>query len=353
MRAVRRQSRSTSSLQGEPGTITCKKTGEKREKNGRKTGAEREQNGSVKHVKTGAEREQNEGDIIRTGAERERKACKNGSRTGAEREHIEAKTHSAEKSLKTEQMNDPTLLIGTQKKIFDFVADIAQNTASLKTPPLTLEAISSSINLRTSQTKAAIRHLRKKGLLAILQRKDGRGGWVIYGVPKEAFDTWQKMQNIYYRAQNGRRTGAERERKACPKGGQNASNSSSIFNNTITTREYPNIPVAIPQTLFDIGLNNNHIKQIQSKFDVSDDELSKSLEAYAYDLGKGELNKIRARGISPIKFFFGAMKNGGYNPVMEGFKTSEEWAEIEMATRLEQRQKERKERKGKTRNFAI
>ena len=141
-------------------------------------------------------------------------------------------------------------------------------------------------------------------------------------------------------------SGAERERKACPKGGQNVSNS-NIFNNTTTREEYPNIPVAIPQALLDIGLKNNHIKQIQSKFDVSDDELSKSLEAYAYDLGKGELNKIKARGISPIKFFFGAIKNGGHNPVREGFKTSEEWAEIEMATRLEQREKERKERKEK------
>ena len=54
------------------------------------------------------------------------------------------------------------------------------------------------------------------------------------------------------------------------------------------------------------------------------------------------------RGIKNfIGYFFGALKQGGYNSVTSGFKSSEEIGEEETIARLEKRKKEREEKKQK------
>ena len=71
------------------------------------------------------------------------------------------------------------------------------------------------------------------------------------------------------------------------------------------------------------------------------------MEAFAYDLQNGEKERLKGRGINPIGYFFGAMKQGGYNSLSEGFKTSEEHAIDEMLARLETRAKKKEEKNKK------
>ena len=78
------------------------------------------------------------------------------------------------------------------------------------------------------------------------------------------------------------------------------------------------------------------------------DQIQKNLESFAYDLDHGELERLKGRGVQNIiGYFFGAMKNGGYNSVKEGFVTAEEFAEQEMLKQLEKKKTEREERKKK------
>jgi hypothetical protein len=136
-----------------------------------------------------------------------------------------------------------------------------------------------------------------------------------------------------------------------------AASSSSNIKNTITTSDEKIAAsqnedwahnIQTPENLKTLGLGLNHLKQLKSNFNFTSEEIQSNLEAFAYDLANGELERLKARGIQNIiGFFFGAMKKGGYNPVTQGFVTAEELAETEMIERLENKKRATAERKAK------
>ena len=111
------------------------------------------------------------------------------------------------------QTQDPTLLVGTQRKMFEYFFDLAQQFASLKTPRLTLEAMSSATGQRETQIHSATKQLRQKGCIVLSGRKDGRGGWVEYSVTQHAFDLWIRLENKQKRSQNVEITEPERSQQ--------------------------------------------------------------------------------------------------------------------------------------------
>jgi hypothetical protein len=100
------------------------------------------------------------------------------------------------------QTHDPTLLVGVQRKMFEYLFGLAQQFASLKTPRLTLESISAATGQRETQIHSATKQLRQKGCIVLSARKDGRGGWVEYSVTQNAFDLWIRLENKQNRSQN-------------------------------------------------------------------------------------------------------------------------------------------------------
>jgi hypothetical protein len=134
---------------------------------------------------------------------------------------------------------DPTLLVGTQRKIFEYFFDLAQQFASLKTPRLTLEAMSAATGQRETQIHSATKQLRQKGCIVLSGRKDGRGGWVEYSVTQHAFDLWIRLENKQKRSQNVEITQPERSQQPGHKAGHEPSSSSRDFLLKETTTTQP------------------------------------------------------------------------------------------------------------------
>ncbi len=65
------------------------------------------------------------------------------------------------------------------------------------------------------------------------------------------------------------------------------------------------------------------------------------------NLGHGLGSKLEARGTPLISYFFGALKNGGYNTISKDFKTSEDLAREDQLKDLEERKKNREERESR------
>ena len=170
--------------------------------------------------------------------ERSHKPGQNDGVTVAERSHKPGQNVAIENAVFIDSVGNPTLLVGTQKKVFEYLFHLTQRYASLKTPKLTLEFMSASTGLTEGQIHSATKHLRKKNCLKIADRKDGRGGWVEYSIPQAVFDTWLKLENANKRSQNDGVTVAERSHKPGHKPGHEPPSSSSVLNisNKTTTQ---------------------------------------------------------------------------------------------------------------------
>jgi len=130
------------------------------------------------------------------------------------------------------------------------------------------------------------------------------------------------------------------------------SSNSNILNTITTGNDDWMQEIQTPENLKSLGIGGNHIKQLKDKFNIPVEKIQEGLEAFAYDIGKGELERLKARGIhNVISYFFGAMKNGGYNPVNEGFRPSEQQGLDDALARAELKIKEIKEKKQRLENL--
>jgi hypothetical protein len=134
---------------------------------------------------------------------------------------------------------DPTLLVGTQRRVFEYFFDMCQKFASMKTPRLTLESMASATGLTESQIHSATKQLRQKNCITLSNRKDGRGGWVEYSVVQSAFELWFRLNTKHNRSQNVEITELKRSQEAGHKAGHEAPSSSRdlYLKETTTTRE--------------------------------------------------------------------------------------------------------------------
>ena len=178
-------------------------------------------------AKTESERSQQPGQNVaidfETQPERRDKGGQNVAKTESERSQQPGQNVAIHPGL---QMQDPTLLVGTQRKMFEYFFELAQQFASLKTPRLTLEAMSAATGQRETQIHSATKQLRQKGCIVISGRKDGRGGWVEYSVTQHAFDLWIRLENKQKRSQNVEITESERSQQPGHKAGHEPSSSS-------------------------------------------------------------------------------------------------------------------------------
>ncbi len=188
--------------------------------------------------------------------------------------------------------SDPTLLVGTQRKVFKYFFDISRQFASLRTPSLTLESISAATGLRESQIHSATKQLRKKNCIALTARKDGRSGWVEYSVNQRAFDLWIRLENAHNRSQNVEITELKRSQEGGHKAVHNApySSSNDLYNKETTTTAAESL--SIPENLKRFGVSVVNLQNLITAEKTTLEIARRSLSALAFDVENGKTGNL-------------------------------------------------------------
>ncbi len=235
-------------------------------------------------------------------------------------------------------------LSGLQKKLTEVIYSSCRENGNKVSHPLSINYLAEISQSTIGSIKMSTRRLVKKGVISKENFKNGRGGWTEYRISNEIYSEVLFQQTDNKLITNHQQTSNKLPTKLVTKLVTNDSSSNSNTLNTITTNKILE-QIQTPQNLKSLGFGIGHIKQLKEKFHLSIDEIQKNLESFAYDLDNGELERLKGRGIQNIiGYFFGAIKSGGYNSIINGFIPAEELAEQEMLERLERKKTERKER---------
>jgi len=242
-------------------------------------------------------------------------------------------------------------LTGLQKTLTEIIFTYCKENASELTPPISISHLAQTAGSPVRSVKVTIQRLAKKGILSKDKFKNGRGGWTQYRIEKGIYSELLRIESGNKLTTKWQQTSNKLDSQLATQLATSIpSSSSSINTNTNTTKDDDFVEwdlIQTPESLKELGFGKSHIDQIKNKFQFTAEEVSKFLESFAYDLQSGERERLKKRGINPLGYFFGAMKQGGYNSVSEGFKTSEELGEEEQLKKLEQRKTEKEKRRKK------
>lgn len=245
-------------------------------------------------------------------------------------------------------------LSGLQRLISSIIFNDIKYSDGKITRPMSLSYLAQASQTTTKTVKTATQRLVKKGVIKREGGKRGKGGWAQFSINKAIYNEMLHSELVTNKESIGNQlvTNWEPNRESNREPSLSSSNSSNNTN-TITTRDEDWVQkIQTPLNLKNLGFGIGHIKQLKDKFALTPELIQQGLEAFSYDLEKGELERLKSRGVQNIiGYFFGAMKSGGYNPISEGFITAEELAEKEMIQRLELKQKEGRERSEKLLNL--
>ena len=177
---------------------------------------------------------------------------------------------------------------GLQKKLLFALNKETQSAYNRVTEPLTIATLSAALDASPSMIKQALYRCKKKNVISVVKRKDGRGGWCQYKISKDLkFNQNQKSQPIYNSSSNSN-TINEIEDK------QNCLDSQS---------EWQELNI---EPLADIGFKKSHVKQLEK---LSTPEIvQESINHFAYAL---EHNAKVKKYDSPINVFMGVIRKGG------------------------------------------
>jgi hypothetical protein len=197
-------------------------------------------------------------------------------------------------------------LVGTQKKIFDFLLDICITRDENSTGPISTLHIASYADSSYNTTKVMIYRLNKIGLISRLEGKRCKGGYINVEIPKSVKIVAMKTKNY----------GIEPGYKPGYKPGYSAS-SSSIYKNT-TTSETENLSLGGLEEewleidikpLAKINFAQTHLFQIASEKKLTPQMVQDSIYHFAFDL---EHNKKREEiKKDPVAFFMGILRKKG------------------------------------------
>ncbi len=94
-------------------------------------------------------------------------------------------------------------LIGLQRKVLFFIYNSCKKSRSNTSEPLSVEYVSSFINIKEGSVKTTLSRLIEKKILVRSTFKNGRGGWSSYEIPEAIFkelillETEQKLNTNY------------------------------------------------------------------------------------------------------------------------------------------------------------
>jgi DNA-binding transcriptional MerR regulator len=248
-------------------------------------------------------------------------------------------------------------LVGKQLIIVVAIFNDIKFSNSNVSNPISLSYLAKISQTTCKTAKTSTQRLVKKGVITRVEGKRGKGGWVRFSIKESIYNEMLQSELVTIKEPIGNQLvtnwGANKEPNREPKP---SSSNSSIINNTNTTEEEKNESwlddMQTPDNLKQLGFGLKNIKQLKERFNIEPEEIQRGMEAFAFDISLGELERLKKRGVqSVIGYFFSAMKSGGYNSVNAGFLTSEERAEKDMLERLEAKKEQRQERDKKIKDL--
>jgi predicted transcriptional regulator len=192
-------------------------------------------------------------------------------------------------TFKTEYKPSTTFssLVGLQRKLVKFVYDECKIARAKTTNQLSIEYIVKTLETPYFSIKATIQRLIKKGVVIRTNLKQGRGGWVTYGVPDLVFNEILRYEETEYKPSTNLVHCSNFEQKPSAQPSTSLSSSSSYINNKNTTTNPESIDCS---PLADIGFDSSHIVQIhrehllKPELALSDKIIQDSIYALAFDL---------------------------------------------------------------------
>jgi len=236
-------------------------------------------------------------------------------------------------TFKTEYKPSTTFssLVGLQRKLVKFVYDECKIARAKTTKQLSIEYIVTTLETPYFSIKATIQRLIKKGVVIRTGLKQGRGGWVTYGVPDLVFNEILRYEETEYKPSTNLVHCSNFEQKPSTQPSTSLSSSSSYINNKNTTtngaelpEEWDNINLDLLQ---DIGFSESHLKQLCS---LNTPELvEESIKHFAFGL----LNNPKTKQYpNPINVLMGVLRKG-QAWVENNYKSLQEIAQEELVAR--------------------
>ena len=235
-------------------------------------------------------------------------------------------------TFKTEYKPSTTFssLVGLQRKLVKFVYDECKIARAKTTKQLSIEYIVKTLETPYFSIKATIQRLIKKGVVIRTNLKQGRGGWVTYGVPDLVFNEILRYEETEYKPSTNLVHCSSFEQKPSAQPSTSLSSSSSNNNKDTTTNgnelpeEWRNINL---DPLQDIGFSEKHLRQI---FNLNlPDVVEESIKHFAFGL----LNNPNAKQYTnPINVIMGVLRKG-QAWVENNYKSPQEIAQQELASR--------------------
>ena len=172
---------------------------------------------------------------------------------------------------------DFSSLPDTQKKLLKALFLNCQINGSRTTKKLTLSYISEMANIKKTSLKNTIWRLKNKGFLITKEYKDGRGGWVVYEIPKEVFFEIITLEN-------GSQTVHKRFTQPIT---ERYTNNSSILNTTIKEKGVSNF---LPEEwqridispLKEEGFSKKHLIELYKVGEISPEIVQHSINHFAW-----------------------------------------------------------------------
>jgi len=220
-------------------------------------------------------------------------------------------------------------LVGLQREIVIFMCHECKNSRSRTTEALTLEYIENSLKHSAGAIKTTIQRLEKKGCIARVEFKNGRGGWSRYELPDSIYHDVIRSESDNKLATNREQTGNKVASQPATEPATSASCSSSFKDLKTTTTEIGD------EWNFDItpyahfGFSKTQVKQLATSGVISAADVEQSLIEFSYDLDNNALPSIKT---TKINFLMGLLWKG-QSYVSEGFKNEHEAMIAEMARR--------------------
>ena len=235
-------------------------------------------------------------------------------------------------TFKTEYKPSTTFssLVGLQRKLVKFVYDECKIARAKTTNQLSIEYIVKTLETPYFSIKATIQRLIKKGVVIRTNLKQGRGGWVTYGVPDLVFNEILRYEETEYKPSTNLVHCSNFEQKPSAQPSTSLSSSSSYINNNTTTNgnelpeEWRNINL---DPLQDIGFSESHLRQL---FNFNTPELvEESIKHFAFGL----LNNPKTKQYpNPINVIMGVLRKG-QAWVENNYKSLQEIAQEELVAR--------------------
>ena len=231
----------------------------------------------------------------------------NGSQNQTQMVHFSQKVHKpiTEPITNSSQMvhdfTDFSSLPTVQRDILKALWISANINGSRTTSRLTLSYISESAKVNKKSLKNSIWRLKQKGFLKTKTIKEGRGGWVVYEIPKDVFLEIFTLENS-----------SQMVHKRSTEPTTTVPNSSSYLNITTTKAPEPSLPIDWQtidiEPLVHIGLTPKHILDLCKIPNINPIVVQESIYQYAWGTvnNPGPYKNHR----NPLAILLGVLKKG-------------------------------------------